>query len=244
MASRSGWNSGDYNSPLRLPVYPAALFPSEAHVVASGRSSEPALLLQSKRDWIVDRLQAGWHPITIFEELSLPIGRSSFYRFLQRHQLQELGARARTRVIPEIVHQPGEALLLDWGKLRDVIDPKTGKKTPLWAFVGVLGYSRFMVVRLVWSNDVATTMAAIQSMLREIGGVPLRVTADNPKCFTLEASRYEPLINTVFERKTSTYPAVELPPIRPDTFPMLEGVRHAVSSQRRRQENLPVRVQA
>jgi hypothetical protein len=120
--------------------------------------------------------------------------------------------------VPEIVHRPGEALLLDWGKLRDVTCPETGKRRPLWAFVGVLGFSRYLMVRLVWTNDLPTTISALQSMLTEIGGVPLRITSDNPKCFALEASRYEPLLNPVFERMAAHYgSAIEcLPPAAPE----------------------------
>ena len=200
-----------------LPPYPEPLFPEEGDPSAPARTSEADQLLQAKRDWITDRLHAGWHPITVFEELGLPIGRSSFYRYLRRHKLQDLGEHVR-RVVPEIVHRPGEALLLDWGKLRDVIDPETGKKKPLWAFVGVLGFSRYMMVRLVWSNDLPTTMEAIQSMLREIGGVPCRITSDNPKCFAIEASNYEPLLNPLFERVAAHYGcAIEcLPPAAPE----------------------------
>jgi transposase len=205
-------------TPRELPPYPEALFTEEP--AASPRSSEPDALLRSRRDWIEERLQAGWHPITVFEELGLPIGRSSFYRFLQRHALHGVGEKARNqRVVPEIVHEPGSALLLDWGKLRDVVDPETGKKKPLWAFVGVMGFSRYLMVRLVWSNDIPSTMDAIQVMLREIGGVPKKITSDNPKCFAIEASRYEPLLNPVFERLASHYGVrtIEcLPPADPE----------------------------
>jgi len=41
----------------------------------------------------------------------------------------------------------------------------------------------------------------VMKMLREIGGVPARITSDNPKCFSLEASRYEPLLNPAFDRE-------------------------------------------
>lgn len=187
-----------------LPPYPEALFP-DGPDGRSNRRSEPDLLLSSRKDWIVERLHAGWHPITVLEEVGLPIARSSFYRFLHRHGLYQLGDKARVRVVPEIIHAPGEALLLDWGKLRDVIDENTGKKRTLWAFVGVLGFSRLLMVRLVWSNSVAETVPAIESMLREMGGVPSRITSDNPKCFALEASKYEPLLNPVFERLASHY---------------------------------------
>jgi hypothetical protein len=69
----------------------------------------------------------------------------------------------------------------------------------------VLGFSRYMMVRLVWTNDVSTTINVLESMLREIGGVPSRITSDNPKCFALEADKYEPLLNPVLERWSSHY---------------------------------------
>lgn len=185
-----------------LPPYPEPLFPDGPDGRES-KGSEANTLILSRKEWITERLSAGWHPITVFEELGLPIGRSSFYRFLHRHGLCEFAENRRVRVVPEIVHRPGEALLLDWGKLRDVIE--NGKKRTLWAFVGILGYSRYMMVRLVWSNDTQTTLSAIESMLCEIGGVPERVTSDNPKCFALEASPYEALINPAFERMAAHY---------------------------------------
>ncbi|MGK5083729.1 IS21 family transposase [Bdellovibrionota bacterium FG-1] len=187
-----------------LPPYPEALFPDGPDGRAS-KASEANTLILARRPWIAERLLAGWHPITVYEELGIPVSRSSFYRFLHRHALCELGDNARKRVVPEIRHRPGEALVLDWGKLRDVVDPATGKKRTLWAFVGVLGYSRFMMVRLVWTNETRLTLTAIEDMLREIGGVPERVTSDNPKCFALEASRYEPLLNPAFERMAGHY---------------------------------------
>lgn len=206
-------------NPKPLPPYPESLFLDEPAPTFS-RSSEADRTLLEKREWIAERLASGWQPVTVYEELETPIGRSSFYRFLRRHDLDRVGEKSRTnlRVVPEIVHRPGEALLLDWGKLRDVIDPATGKKRILWAFVGVLGFSRLLCVRLVWSNDIPTTMSSIESMLREIGGVPDRVTSDNPKCFAIEASRYEPLLNPAFERLAAHYGfRIEcLPPADPE----------------------------
>jgi len=195
-----------------MPPYPEALFPDSV----DGRGFKPSevnVVLLPHMEWMKDRLSIGWQPITVFEELPVTASRSSFYRFLHRHNLYELG-RSQRRVIPEIVHQPGEALLLDWGKLRDVIDPDTGKKRTLWAFVGVLGFSRYMMVRLVWTNNVVTTLNAIESMFQEIGGVPYKVTSDNPKCFALEASKYEPLLNPAFERFADHYGTIVecLPP--------------------------------
>lgn len=186
-----------------LPPFPEAVFPDPVDGRCLKSSEVDGALLQRK-DWVQDRLGAGWRPITVFEELDMPVARASFYRFLHRHGLFSVGKHYR-RVIPEIVHQPGEALQLDWGKFRDVIDPETGKKKTLWAFVGILGYSRYTMVRLVWSNDIPTTLTAIESMLQELGGVPSKITSDNPKCFAIEASNYEPLLNPAFERFAHHY---------------------------------------
>ncbi|MGK5087175.1 IS21 family transposase [Bdellovibrionota bacterium FG-2] len=202
--------------PVPLPLYPEPLFPDGPDGRAN-KASEANTLMLARKPWVIERLEAGWHPITVYEELGIAVSRSSFYRFLHRHEIYKLSEGSR-RVVPEIIHNPGEALLLDWGKLRDVVDPETGKRRILWAFVGVLGYSRYLMVRLVWTNETQVTLRAIESMLREIGGVPERVTSDNPKCFALEASRYEPLLNPAFERMAGHYGMrIEcLPPADPE----------------------------
>ena len=186
-----------------LPPYPELVFPDRVDR-REARGSDPDQELQLKKDWILERLHAGWRPITVFEELGITVTRSSFYRFLNRHQISSLGKQSR-RVVPEIVHSPGEALILDWGKLRDFIDPVTQKKKTVWAFVGTLGYSRFLMVRLVLTNSLETTIDAIESMLREMGGTPIKITSDNPKCFALEASQYEALLNPGFELFAAHY---------------------------------------
>ncbi len=199
-----------------LPPYPEAVFPELPDDKGLLLVSEADELLLTKKDWIVDRLEATWHPITIFEELGLAVSRSSFYRFLDRHNLHRINEHKR--VVPEIIHQPGEALILDWGKLCDVFDPMTEKKRCLWAFVRVLGFSRYMMVKLVWSNDTRSTLAAIEGMLQELGGAPFKITSDNPKCFAIEASDYEPILNPAFERFASYYGIVIecLPPADPE----------------------------
>jgi len=200
----------------KLPCYPETIFPE----VADGRTlklSESHQKLKLEHEWILERLEGGWHAVTVYEELPIPgITRSSFYRYLERYKLNRLGQNYR--VIPEIVHRPGEALILDWGKLRDVIDPVTGKKKPLWMFVGVLGFSRYFMIQLVWRMDVMTTLKTLESMFRELGGVPERITIDNPKCIAVEASRYEPLLNPAAERFAAHYGTVieALPPGEPE----------------------------
>lgn len=200
-----------------IPQYPEAIFPDPVDGRCIKRS-ETDEQLQKHKEWIKERLETGWHPITVLEELSVEVGRSSFYRFLHRHNLVEVGENARRRIIPEIIHAPGEALIVDWGKLRDVLDPETDRRRTLWMFLGVMGYSRYMIVRLVWSCNVSTTLSALEEMMKELGGVSRRITSDNPKCFALKACKYEPLLNPAYERFASHYGTLIecLPPRSPE----------------------------
>ena len=105
----------------------------------------------------------------------------------------------------ELVHAPGECLQVDWAKLFDVVDPITQKKKTISVFIGILGHSRYQMVRVVESLNFQTTTTALQSMFSELGGVPRKVTSDNPKVFVNLASKYEPTLNPGFERFASHY---------------------------------------
>jgi len=203
-----------------IPSYPEALFPDPVDR-RSNKTSEIDQQLQKHIDWIKDRLESGWQPVTIHEELPERVVKSSFYRFLHRHNLYSTGEESRRKLKNEIIYTSGEALLVDWGKLRNAIDPETGKKRILWVFVGVLGHSRYMMVRLVWTNNVTTTLGVLESLISELGGVPNRIISDNPKCFTIEASKYEPILNPAYERFASHY-GLKLECLPPRT-PELKG---------------------
>jgi hypothetical protein len=188
-----------------VPATPAILFPNYIDRRTLRTSGTDQLLL-SVRSWIEEHMIAGWTLVTIFEELPVKgISRSGFYRFLERHDLYKVIKYQKDSLIAPIIHKPGEALILDWGKVRDVIDPETNKKHTLWAFVGVMGFSRYMMVRLVWTNSVPVTLDAMESMFQELGGIPTRMTSDNPKCFSIKADKYDPLLNPALERFAEYY---------------------------------------
>ena len=196
-----------------IPPYPEALFP-----LRDGRSEkaiETDAILDPKREWIKERIELGWSPQSIFEELPLSVPRSNFYRYIHRHKLMR---SAPARNVMELVHSPWECLQVDWGKLFDVVDPVTKKKKTIWIFVGVLGHSRYEMARVVEKLDFETTAEVLISMFEELGGVPRKVTSDNPKVFVHEASKHEPTLNPAFERLASHYGFVveALPPYSPE----------------------------
>jgi hypothetical protein len=220
--------------PKPMPAYPEALFPCDDG--RSRRVADTDKAMDAHREWVKERLEAGWSPQTIFEELPLAVPRASFYRYLQQH---DLVSAAIPRNAMKLVHQPGECLQIDWGKLFDVVDKATGKKKTVWIFVGILGHRRYEMARVVERLDFVTTIEALTSMLEEIGGVPRKVTSDNPKVFVKAASAFEPLLNPVFERMASHYGfTVEaLPPVSPE----LKGkVERMMPVKRRLFESYPI----
>lgn len=196
-----------------LPPFPEALFP-----LCDGRSNkifETDLVLESVREWLKERIEVGWSRQTIFEELPLAMPRSNFYRYLDRQNFMKI---APARNVMELIHAPGECLQVDWGKLFDVIDAKTKKKKTVWIFIGVLGHSRYEMARVVECGNFEFTMHALMSMFDELGGVPKKVTSDNPKVFVQQASEHEPLLNPAFERFAAHcgFTIEALPPADPE----------------------------
>ena len=203
-----------YKSGVRkFPPFPEAIFE-----ITDGRKNkliETDEYLESEKNWIIERIECGWCPQTIFEEIKKPVARASFYRYLQRNELMKKIVRSSGL---EIIHPPGECLQVDWAKIADVIDPKTGNKKTISIFLGTVGHSRYQMVRVVECLDFKTSILALESMIKELGGVPRKVTSDNPKVFVQEASMHEPQLNPGFARFASHYDfiAEALPPADPE----------------------------
>jgi len=209
-ADEAGYLDGE----KELPPYPEALFPD----VVDGRSTKKSAaweVLEQHREWIAERLASGWHGVTVYEELPVKVPRSNFYRYIFRHGLNKLGVTLR-RVVPEIIHEPGEAVLLDWGYLWEV--EEDGRRVKLWVFVATLGFSRYMVARLMTRCDLKSTLNTLRAIFETLGGVPRRTTSDNAKVFAQKADKYEPILNPAYERFASHYGTIIecLPPKTPE----------------------------
>lgn len=185
----------------KLPPYPESPFGIIDN--KNEKALETDTYLESEKSWITECIEADWSPQSIFEELKKPIARTTFYRYMHRNNFMKKSPLASSSM--ELVHFPGECLQVDWAKLFDVIDPSTNKRKTISIFIGILGHSRYQMVRVVEKLDFQTTIAALESMFQEMGGVPRKVTSDNPKVFVNVASKYEPSLNPGFERFASHY---------------------------------------
>ena len=180
-----GLEAGYLDGSIPMPAYPETLFPDPLDGRAQ-KESQGWKELTPHLEWIKERLESNWHAVTVYEELPVKVTRSCFYRFLAKQGLTKELHRQQLRVVPEIVHAPGEALQVDWGHLWNATH-SDGRKVKLWVFVGVLGYSRVTTARVMTVCDQQHTLSALAEMYEVIGGVPRRTTSDNPKVFALKA---------------------------------------------------------
>ncbi len=86
----------------------------------------------------------------------------------------------RRRTYRPWVPEPGLWLQFDWGK-----GPVIGGRST-WLFCAWLAWSRFRVVIPVWDSTIGTVSANLDSVFRQLGGVPTFVLSDNAKTVTVE----------------------------------------------------------
>lgn len=88
---------------------------------------------------------------------------------------------------------PGEEAQVDFGYI-GTIRMKDGKYKKAWIFIMELSYSRYMYVRIVFEQSVATFIDCHKRAFRYFGGVPNTVKIDNLKAAILQADFYEPTV--------------------------------------------------
>jgi hypothetical protein len=213
---------------VTLPPYPEALFQNSKESQSIDSISEADQLLTAHREWIIERLQAGWRAISVFEKLPAKVSRSSFYRFLKRHRIEHKKKLPR-QFFPKVSYSPGEMILIDYRKLRHSPHPMTGELRTVWAFVGLLGFSHYRVVRLAWDTDIKTIIELLESILHELGGSSSRITftsKENPLNPQLE--RFASYYGTIIEYLPSAHPDKNGKPKRPSFFlqKLYESISH------------------
>jgi hypothetical protein len=109
-----------------LPPYPEAVFP-DPRDGRSQKTSEEHLKLAGIGDWIKERLEVGWQPITVFEELP-PTAAGGYVRFDNKYYAAGEGFRGKTIVV---IADSKQVALYHEGKLLEVhgriTDPRVTK---------------------------------------------------------------------------------------------------------------------
>ena len=148
--------------------------------------------------FIAEQLKAGVTVATVHQRLAdeeaLTASVASLRRWVAANLPEEV-RRSQVRVLRPVDAEPGSEAQIDYGRLGSWIDPESGRRRTVWAFVMVLAFSRYMFVRPVLVMDQAAWTRAHVEAFAFFGGVPARLVPDNLKTGVDKPDLYDPKIN-------------------------------------------------
>ena len=163
--------------------------------------------IEPHRDYIANQLKAEVTVATIHQRLrdehGLDASVASVRRWV-RANLPEQARRARVTVLGD-GSPPGEQAQIDYGRLGMWLDPASGRRRAVWAFVMVLACSRHLFLRPTLVMDQAEWTAAHVEAFAFFGGVPARLVPDNLKTGVDRPDLYDPKINRSYAELASHY---------------------------------------
>jgi transposase len=120
--------------------------------------------------------------------------------------------------------QPGEEAEVDFGYVGMMYDDE-GNLRKTWAFVMVLGWSRYAYVEFVFDQKVATWLSCHRNALTFFGGVPQRLVIDNLKSGITQAVWDNPQVQISYRECAEHYGFLILPcrPATPEHKGKVEG---------------------
>ncbi|MGX1508288.1 UNVERIFIED_CONTAM: transposase [Streptomyces graminofaciens] len=140
------------------------------------------------------------------DEHKLQVSISSFRRWVHATLPDEV-AKSQVTVLRDDI-EPGSEAQIDYGFLGPWIDPRTGKRHRVWAFVMVLPCSRHMFVRPVLHLVQLAWTEAHVAALRYFGGAPRWLVPDNLKTGVDKPDLCDPKINKAYAELTTHYGAL------------------------------------
>jgi transposase len=120
--------------------------------------------------------------------------------------------------------QPGEEAEIDFGYVGMLKDSE-GNLRKSWAFVMVLGWSRYAYVEFVFDQKVETWLRCHRNGLEFFGGVPQRLVIDNLKSGITQAIWDDPQVQMAYRECAEHYGFLILPcrPMTPEHKGKVEG---------------------
>ena len=114
-------------------------------------------------------------------------GSYSQVKRIVRALRKESGVRAEDVAIP-VQTAPGDVAQVDFGFVGKLMDPSTRTLRKAWAFVAVLGHSRFTWSKIVFDQAVETWLQLHVEFIEALGAVPRTFVPDNLKSAVIKAA--------------------------------------------------------
>lgn len=205
-ADRHGWLDPDKE------------LPSEVSIAASLREAQNKQTPHVLDDWQERMLR--WHREdklsfqSVHRKLhdeGLEVSEPTVRRYLHRLLKPALPSSTMVRV-----HEPGEAMEVDFCFLGVVWDPAAGRNRKCWGFSARLRASRHAWRERVWDQRAETFFQCHVRAFEHFGGVPRRVVCDNLKAAVIQASIEDPVVNRGYQMLAEHYGFL-IDPCRPYT---------------------------
>lgn len=163
--------------------------------------------IEAHRDYIVEQLTAGVTVSTIASRLVAERGVTASRSLVRRWVVGNLAESVvRVKVtVPRGPVEPGSEAQIDYGRLGVWVDPATGTRHTIWAFVMVLACSRLMFVHPVIRMDQTSWCESHVRAFRFFGGAPARLVPDNLKTGVDRPDLYDPQINRAYQELSVHY---------------------------------------
>ena len=134
-------------------------------------------------------------------------GLKASYTSLRRYVRLEFPAEAALAqvTVPKDDPPPGEEAQVDYEYLGQWLDPRTGKRQRVWAFVMVLSHSRHLFCYPVVRMTLAAFVQAHVAAFAFYEGVPRRIICDNLASGVLRPDLYDPRLNRSYGELATHY---------------------------------------
>ena len=140
---------------------------------------------------VTTMVDAGATPTAIYDALRLQekefVGSLSSIKRMCRRIRVAKGIDPNDVAIP-VDTEAGEVAQVDFGSIGQLWDPEQGKLRDAYVFVLVLGFSRHMVVRIVFDQKMDTWLRLHVEAFAELGSVPGVLVPDNLKAAVIRAA--------------------------------------------------------
>jgi len=132
--------------------------------------------------------------LVVKEKYGINISYETFKRFARIHDLQKV----QVKQIIRIELPPGREVQIDYGKVGRIYDPVRKHNCDVYAYTGILSYSRYPFIQFVFKQDQVSFANSTIDMFEFYGGVPEFLTIDNLKAGVISPDLFEPKLNRSF----------------------------------------------
>jgi len=176
-----------------------------AHTERPSPGSEQLLPHKEELRELINRKKEPLKPKTAFTvvktKYKLTVSYETFKRFARQHGL----SRPQRRPMIRIELPPALETQLDYGRVGTLRDAVSGANRVVWAFCGVLAFSRLPYVEFVWTQDGPSFVGSAVWMWEYYGGTTERISIDNLKAGVIKPDLWDPQINRALAEAAEYY---------------------------------------